>query len=93
MIIYEPFETPERVEAFSRVAAAGKADGSLIMPQLSHAGRQVAEFVNPHPVSASDVQLTGNPFGMSFGKPTPLTKEGIKDVVNKVGVRRVPSNN
>ena len=84
MIMYEPFETPERLEAFARVAKAAKAHGSLAIIQVSHSGRQVNELINPDPVSASDVQL-GPAMGMTFGKPTPLTKEGIKDVVNKVG--------
>ena len=84
MIMYEPFETPERLEAFARVAKAAKAHGSLAIVQVSHSGRQVSELVNPNPVSASDVQL-GPAMGMTFGKPTPLTKEGIKDIVNKVG--------
>ena len=84
MIMYEPFETPERLEAFARVAKAAKAHGSLAIVQVSHSGRQVNELINPDPVSASDVQL-GPAMGMTFGKPTPLTKEGIKDAVNKVG--------
>ena len=84
MIMYEPFETPERLEAFARIAKAAKAHGSLAIVQVSHSGRQVTEFVNPNPVSASDVQL-GSAMGMTFGKPAPLTKEGIKDVVDKVG--------
>ena len=83
MIIYEPYETPERLEAFSRVAKAAKAHGSLAVVQLSHAGRQVYEFVNPNPVSASDVQLKPSA-GVTFGKPTALTKEGIKIIINQV---------
>ena len=84
MIMYEPFETPERLEAFARVAKAAKAHGSLAIVQVSHSGRQVNELINPDPVSASDVKL-GPAMGMTFGRPTPLTREGIKDVVNKVG--------
>lgn len=84
MIMYEPYETPERLEAFSRIATATKAHGSLAIVQLSHAGRQVMEAINPNPVSASDVHLPPS-FGYTFGKPTVLTKEGIKEVVNKVG--------
>ncbi len=82
-VIYKPFETPERVEAFTRLAKAGKADGSLFMLQISHAGRQVSKLINPNPVSASDVQLVV-PDGRPFGKPTPLTKEGIDEVIDQV---------
>ena len=81
-IIYEPYETPERLAAFRAVAEAGKKHGALMIMQLSHAGRQVAEEVNPNPVSASDVQL---PLP-GFAKPTPLTQEGIRDVVDRVCV-------
>lgn len=83
MIMYEPLETLERLEAYSRVAAAAKAHGSLAMVQISHAGRQVLDAINPNPVSAGDVQLQPS-FGLTFGKPAALTKEGIKDIVDKV---------
>jgi 2,4-dienoyl-CoA reductase-like NADH-dependent reductase (Old Yellow Enzyme family) len=59
-ILYAPHETPERMEQFRRMAAAGKANGSQMIMQVSHPGRQVAEFVNPKPVGASDIQLLGN---------------------------------
>lgn len=85
MIMYEPFETPERLEAFTRIALAARAHGSLAIVQISHAGRQVIEAVNPNPVSAGDVQLKPSK-GMMFGEPTALTKEGIKDVIDRVSV-------
>lgn len=81
-IVFREYETPERLDAFKRQADAAKAHGSLIIMQLSHAGRQVADFIQPNPVSASDVQLEPR-MGMSFGKPTPLTTEGIKEVVDQ----------
>ena len=56
-ILYAPYETPESIEQFRKIATAGKAYGSLIVMQLSHAGRQVPVYVNPHPVGASDIQL------------------------------------
>ena len=74
-----PFEG-ERFEAFKKMATASKIKGALIYGQLSHPGRQAFENVQPHPVSASDVQLKDNPMG-AFAKPTPLTKEGIKEIV------------
>ncbi|KAH7327573.1 NADH oxidase [Rhizoctonia solani] len=81
-ILYEPHETPERIEQFRKIAAAGKAHGSLMVMQLSHAGRQVPLFVNPHPVGASDIQL-GHSMGKDFGKPRALTVEEIKVIVNQ----------
>jgi len=81
-ILYAPHETPERIEQFRRLASASKAEGSLAVMQISHPGRQVAAFLNPNPVSAGDVKLEDR-MGMSFGKPTALTKEGIKEVVDQ----------
>lgn len=74
--------SPEKREAFSEMVKAAKAHGSLFVAQLSHAGRQVAEFIQPNPVSASDVKLDDR-MGMSFGKPKALTLEGIKNVVDE----------
>ncbi|EUC56005.1 NADH:flavin oxidoreductase/NADH oxidase [Rhizoctonia solani AG-3 Rhs1AP] len=81
-ILYAPHETPERIEQFRRIAAAGKAHGSLMVMQLSHAGRQVPIYVQPHPVGASDIQL-GHSMGKDFGKPRALTIEEIKEIVNQ----------
>lgn len=51
----------ERFEGFKAVAAAGKADGSLMLGQVTHAGRQVQKKIQPNPISASAVVL-----GMRF---------------------------
>lgn len=80
-VMNEKMQEPERADAFRRLAAGAKAQGSLFLTQLSHGGRQVAKEVNPNPVSASYVQLDDR-IGHSFGKPEALTKEGIKGVVN-----------
>lgn len=75
-----PFEG-ERFDAFRRLAEAGKAHGSLIVGQVSHPGRQVPEAINPHPVSASDVQLEGQVMGLTFGKPRAMEQKDIDHVV------------
>ena len=72
----------ERFEAFQKLAAEAKAHGNLIVGQLSHPGRQTPEFIQPHPISASDVQLESR-LGMTFAKPRPMTKEDIKNVTNQ----------
>ncbi|KAI0391954.1 NADH:flavin oxidoreductase/NADH oxidase [Xylariaceae sp. FL0594] len=95
MIYYDQLEAPgnpiiprdapfsgERFERFKELATQGKAHGSLIVAQVSHPGRQVAEFVQPHPISASDVQLEGPVFGLTFGKPRAMEKSDIKEVVD-----------
>ena len=82
-IICRDFESAERITAFVRMAEAAKRHGSVAIMQLNHPGRQVAEYINPHPASASDVQLSSRS-GRTFGKPTPLTREGIDNIVEQV---------
>ena len=84
MILYEPFETSERSQAFRKLVEVAKSGGSLVYAQISHPGRQVQDTMNPHPVSASNVQLISKFPGYSHGPPTALTKEGIKDVIKQV---------
>jgi len=95
MIYYDQLEAPgnpiipreasfsgERFDRFKELAAQAKAHGSLVVGQVSHPGRQVPEFVQPHPVSASDVQLEGSVLGLTFGKPRAMEKSDIKEVVD-----------
>ncbi|CUA72011.1 NADH oxidase [Thermoanaerobacter brockii] [Rhizoctonia solani] len=70
--------TPTHIDQFRRMASAGKAHGSLVVMQLSHAGRKAPGYINSHPVSAGDVRLDEQ-----ATQPTPLTKEGIDKVVNQ----------
>ncbi|KAK1580574.1 uncharacterized protein LY79DRAFT_581658 [Colletotrichum navitas] len=70
----------ERFEGFRAVAAAGKAHGSLMLPQITHAGRQVKKKIQPSPISASAIQL-GPKMGMEFGAPREATKADIERVV------------
>ncbi|OBR05328.1 NADH:flavin oxidoreductase/NADH oxidase [Colletotrichum higginsianum IMI 349063] len=76
-----PFEG-ERFESFRKLAEAAKRHGSLVLAQLSHPGRQVTANINPHPISASDVQIEGEVMGMTFGKPRAMDKADIKRVVD-----------
>lgn len=75
-----PYEG-ERFEGFKELATQSKKHGSLIVGQVSHPGRQVAENIQKNPVSASDVQLEGNVMGMTFAKPRAATDEDIKNFV------------
>lgn len=58
-MVITPELAPEgaRFDKFREVAAAAKKDGSLIVAQVSHPGRQVQYRLNPVAISASDVQL------------------------------------
>ena len=80
-----PDDHDGRVAAYADVVKASKAHGSLIVAQLSHPGRQGSKFLNPNPVSASDVHLTIKWAGNEFAKPTPLTKDGIREIVQQFG--------
>ncbi|KAH6876331.1 hypothetical protein B0T10DRAFT_414533 [Thelonectria olida] len=70
----------ERFEKFKQVASAAKVDGSLIVAQVTHPGRQVQARVNPVAISASDVQLEPK-MGMTFGKPHAATKDELARIV------------
>ena len=95
MIEYDQLEAPgnpiiprgaefsgERFEAFKKLATASKKEGSLVVGQVSHPGRQTADSLQPDPVSASDVQLEGNIMGMTFAKPHPATPEEIQRIID-----------
>ncbi|KAF2141925.1 uncharacterized protein K452DRAFT_249626 [Aplosporella prunicola CBS 121167] len=75
-----PFEG-ERFEAFKEMNLAGKKHGSIMLTQVSHAGRQVWDAIQPNPISASDVRLEKTVMGMNFAKPRPATQEDINRVI------------
>jgi 2,4-dienoyl-CoA reductase-like NADH-dependent reductase (Old Yellow Enzyme family) len=74
-----------RVAAFAKVVAAAKQHGSLIVAQISHPGRQGSKWLNPRPVSASDVHLKIKWAGNEFAAPRPLDVAEILDMVKKWG--------
>jgi 2,4-dienoyl-CoA reductase-like NADH-dependent reductase (Old Yellow Enzyme family) len=74
-----------RVAKYKEVVDVAKKHGSLIIAQISHPGRQGNKFLNPNPVSASDVHLTIKWAGNEFAKPRPLNVEEIGEMVRKWG--------
>lgn len=80
-IMHRSLDTPERGAAFEAMAKGAKAQGALYITQLSHGGRQVANIVNEHPVSASDIKLEDR-MGLQFNQPTALTTEGVRGVID-----------
>jgi 2,4-dienoyl-CoA reductase-like NADH-dependent reductase (Old Yellow Enzyme family) len=70
------------VEAFKPAIRAAKSRGALCLPQLQFPGRQVPEFINRHPKSASDVQLEPC-LNKTYGKPMPLAKQEIKELIGR----------
>ncbi|KAF5613318.1 oxidoreductase [Fusarium tjaetaba] len=75
-----PFQGP-RFEAYQCLAKAGNHDGSLMLAQLSHGGRQVQDKFQPDPVSASDVHLDKEVWGMKFAKPHAASHNEIETIV------------
>ncbi|OCK80979.1 FMN-linked oxidoreductase [Lepidopterella palustris CBS 459.81] len=71
----------KRFEAFKEMGRMAKKEGSLIVGQVSHPGRQCESRIQKDPVSASDVQL-GDVMGMSFNKPHPASEEEIQRVID-----------
>ncbi|KAJ5201828.1 uncharacterized protein N7498_006491 [Penicillium cinerascens] len=72
----------ERFERFQELAAAGKANGMLIVAQVGHPGRQTPQYLQPNPISASDVQFKGGLRGMKFGQPRAATQEDIANIID-----------
>lgn len=75
-----PLSGDERSAAFKEMATQGKANGMLMVGQVSHPGRQVVDKVQPNPISASDVQLEGQVMGMTFAKPRAATDQDIANI-------------
>jgi len=63
------------------MAKAGTVRGNHLWAQISHGGRQTQKLVNAAPKSSSDVRLALP--GGQFGKPSPLTREEIADLVER----------
>ncbi|KAG2155272.1 uncharacterized protein EDB93DRAFT_1239183 [Suillus bovinus] len=70
------------LQEWTEVARAAKSQGSLVIGQLSHPGRQVSINIQPYPEAPSDVDQPSIG-GVVFGRPTPLTKDGIKGIVDR----------
>ncbi|RSL50895.1 hypothetical protein CEP53_008637 [Fusarium sp. AF-6] len=74
----DPFEG-KRFDQFRALATAAKADGSLILGQVSHPGRQVSARFQTHAISASAVPLTK--YAEAFAIPYAASKEEISRIV------------
>ncbi|KAK6406346.1 hypothetical protein LTR95_018672 [Oleoguttula sp. CCFEE 5521] len=72
----------ERFQEFTEMAKVGKeGNDGLLVAQISHPGRQVEDRIQPHPISASDVQLAGTVIGLTFAKPRAATKTDIARII------------
>lgn len=71
-------DTESHLPALRAWAASSTSGGNRAWVQLNHSGRQTALFVNPHPHSASDIQL--RKLGL-FGKPRPMSEAQIEATI------------
>ena len=78
--VLDPNNPWDPVAAFARAVEAAKSRGAVFLPQLQFPGRQVPEFLNKNPKSSSDQQLEPC-LNKSYGKPSPLTKAEIQDLI------------
>ncbi|KAI3326374.1 NADH oxidase, partial [Xylariaceae sp. AK1471] len=76
-----PFHGP-RFEAFKQLASKAKANGSLIVAQVSHPGRQVPETIQNNPISASPVQLITPNMGSTYAVPREATQADLNLVID-----------
>ncbi|KAF5004772.1 hypothetical protein FDECE_8762 [Fusarium decemcellulare] len=79
--VTDPFEGP-RFEAFKELATGAKANGNLIVAQVTHGGRQVEDWLQPEPVSASDIALTNASTRRNYATPRAATKDDIKHIID-----------
>ncbi|KAE9370033.1 NADH oxidase [Stipitochalara longipes BDJ] len=83
----DPIITPEhpfsgeRFERFQALAAAAKQNGSLIIGQVNHPGRQVREKYSRESISASAVQLEPLFGNWTFGIPHAASEKEIADII------------
>jgi len=68
----------------ARLADAGTSRGAHFWAQLSHSGRQVSSYINPAPLSCSDVEIdVMRNAGFSFAKPKPMTELDIRRAIGQ----------
>ncbi|PYH92794.1 NADH oxidase [Aspergillus ellipticus CBS 707.79] len=75
-----PFSGP-RFERSKSLGGGTKAHGSLVVAQVSHPGRQTPFHPQPHPISASTVQLAGEILGNKYDGPRAAADEDIRTVI------------
>ncbi|KAK5048688.1 hypothetical protein LTR84_005779 [Exophiala bonariae] len=78
----QPSDLSARANAYKKLALAAKSDGSLVIGQISHPGRQVEDRLQKDPVSASDIHLDKEIWGMKFARPHAASKDEIKGLVD-----------
>uniref|UniRef100_A0A0N4ZYV0 Oxidored_FMN domain-containing protein n=1 Tax=Parastrongyloides trichosuri TaxID=131310 RepID=A0A0N4ZYV0_PARTI len=82
MLIDERLDTLERRLMFSRLANAGKKEGSRMIVQLGHAGNMTPVHINSTPLSSTSVAAhpSNKPWKI-FGKPIQIKKCDMKEKI------------
>src|SRR5882757_3205721 len=82
-VVIQGIQDAAQLTALRNWSSAAKEGGSQIWMQLSHAGRQTQQSINPSPKapSATKVELPGN----KFGTPVALTEPEILDLIERFG--------
>ncbi|KZT29212.1 FMN-linked oxidoreductase [Neolentinus lepideus HHB14362 ss-1] len=81
--IIDKTNTWDAVEAFKPAVAAAKANGMIVIAQLTHAGRQTGAHISEHPVSASATKTPDGLMGMDFKAARAMTEEEIWDAIDR----------
>ncbi len=63
------------------MAVEGKRHGSVFLAQLSHPGRQTTAEMQPDPVSASDIPMSKQHFGIRWNRPHAASESEIRTLV------------
>lgn len=73
-------EDDSALDRLQRWAEAGTRDGTALIMQISHPGRQCTRMVTSRPVAPSAVQLN---MGGMFGRPRALEEDEILDIIGR----------
>ncbi|MCW6665325.1 NADH:flavin oxidoreductase/NADH oxidase family protein [Aerococcaceae bacterium NML191219] len=76
------FDKNSNKELLRKWSDAGRVNGSKIVVQINHPGKQAPKTVSKNPVAPSAVPIVGE-IGNLFNKPRELSGEEIKDLVQK----------
>ncbi|VFQ43327.1 NADH:flavin oxidoreductase/NADH oxidase family protein [Desulfoluna butyratoxydans] len=75
-------EDDRHMEALSRWAECGKANGAHIWVQLNHPGRQSPAFLSPEPVAPSAIPYASD-LKRAFNTPRSLTDAEILEIIHR----------
>ncbi|PHH64297.1 hypothetical protein CDD81_4781 [Ophiocordyceps australis] len=70
-----------RFNRFKELAREAKRHGSLVIGQVNHPGRQVEDYVQRFPLSASNVQLVLPSGNATYAKPRAMEQADIDNVI------------